>query len=978
MQGAKTTFIILSIAVLLGLTIITPSMASTSDFSATQVERYSIPQAVTGRVYQDDNINGTFDAGENGIEGVTVTAYDSTGAVADTATTATDGTYTLTHLTDGEKYRIEFTNAPSGLKAGPQGDDSHTTVFFITAPETGVDAGFYSAADYCQEEPDLVTPIILQGDGDTKSLVSFPYTAYTNQWNQSKPKPTELETFDNIGSTWGLAHQRSSNSIFIGAYMKRHTPFGPGGTGMIYRYDQDDDTLEQFLDLNTLFPGSTGTDPHPAGTNYDHDNNAWDPVGKISLGDIDISGDELTLWAINLNDRLLYEIPLHNVMQPTAPTTASEVHRWPEDTTTGTNLSDLPGLDDCPDTDTDIRPFGLKEHDGKVYVGLVCSAESTQDRDDLRAYVYEFDPDTHTFTQVLNFPLNYGRGRALKYSNGDYRGANWQYWRTTGNLTPTNGQKNVVWPQPMLSDIEFYHGDMIIGLRDRLGDQTGYKQYLPNSSTQVSGVTAGDILRASPDGTGGWVIENNAQGSTFGPSSGANTGQGPGGGEFYYRERFHDAYVDHDETSMGALVQVDSLDEIVVTSMDPVDGSAYSYYSGGIKWMSHATGNVTQVSGNAHQYQLTGEFGKSHGLGDLEALCDPPPIEIGNRVWFDKDGDGIQDPDEAPLEGVTVVLKDPDGNVIGTAVTDANGEYFFSSDPNRTSTDNAIYGIDELVPNTTGYTIEIDLDQTPLQGLGVTDNDTDTSTNGDARDSDGKEEDNKSVVTFDTGPVGENNHTYDFGFEPAVAIGNRVWFDEDNDGIMDDDESPLDDVKVQLYIDRDGDGIPEPGGDDGPPIYTTTTSGGGYYQFTGLKPSDPNDSQTNYFVAIPIQNNTGLNGYGYSSSGSSESPDTTDEKTTSGDNQGDDGYVKGNYVVSNPIAATLNGQTTDTDEADAEGYTDENSYFTIDFGFTQDQNAVSLKSITANNSNAILWGVVMLLLGIIALASFLWRRQKNI
>ncbi len=37
-----------------------------------------------------------------------------------------------------------------------------------------------------------------------------------------------------------------------------------------------------------------------------------------------------------------------------------------------------------------------------------------------------------------------------------------------------------------------------------------------------------------------------------------------------------------------------------------------------------------------------GSQGKSSGLGDLELLTDPAPVEIGNRVWLDSDRDGIQ------------------------------------------------------------------------------------------------------------------------------------------------------------------------------------------------------------------------------------------------------------------------------------------------------------------------------------------------
>jgi len=973
MKGTKIVLVFLIIIGMIGILLASasPGLAATDPL---QLSKYA-PQAVTGVVYRDSNVNGERDTGEQGIADVTVTAYDASGAVVETVTTQADGSYTLTNLTDGEEYRIEFTNAPDGLQAGPQGSNSLTSVVFITAPATGIDVGFHSAADYCQEEPDLATTIIIQGGGTKNSLVSFPYTAYTNNWNQSKPKPTGLVTFDQIGSTWGLAHQRSSNSIFLSAYMKRHTPFGPGGTGMIYRYDIDDGSLEQFLDLNSLFPGSTGADPHPAGTNYDRDPNSWDSVGKMSLGDIDISGDELTLWAVNLNDRLLYEIPLNSALQPTAPTSASQVHRWPEDSASGTDLSDLTGLDDCPDPDVDIRPFGLKEHDGMVYVGLVCGAESTQDRNDLRAYVYQFDPDSHNFTQVLNFPLNYPRGTALKYSNGDYRGAKWQYWRSNGNLSPTNGQKNVVWPQPMLSDIEFYHGDMIVGLRDRLGDQTGYKQYLPNGSTEVSGVTAGDVLRASPDGAGGWTIENNAQGSTFGPSLGANSGQGPGGGEFYFRERFKDAYVLHDETSMGALIQVDSLDEIAVTSMDPVDGSAYSYYSGGVKWMSHTDGTITRVSGKAHQYQLTSEFGKSHGLGDLEALCDPPPIEIGNRLWIDLDGDGIQDPGEEPLEGVTVVLKDPDGNVIGTVTTNSDGEYFFSSDPNRTDTGNADYGITGLLPNTSGYTIEVDLDQTPLDGLALTKNDTDSSDNGDARDSDAVEQNGVAVVTFDTGPVGDNNHTYDIGFRPKVAIGNLVWHDANNNSQVDSGEEGIPNIPVKLYRDTNGDGILDPAVDE--LVDTTTTDSNGYYQFLDVPPSTEGDPTTYYLVAVDQQAVKDA-GYDYSSTGGDHDPDAQGDHDAAG---GDDGIPDGTYVVSQAFPATVGGQSqaSQSDTGDPENYYDDSAYMTVDFGFFNDDDdapptAITVQDVSAK-ANSIIWALAFLMVAMFGLSFFWLRRQ---
>src|SRR5690606_18184352 len=71
------------------------------------------------------------------------------------------------------------------------------------------------------------------------------------------------------------------------------------------------------------------------------------------------------------------------------------------------------------------------------------------------------------------------------------------------------------------------------------------------------------------------------------------------------------------------------------------------------------------------------QFGKGTGMADLEVLCDEAPIQIGNRVWFDTNSNGIQDPGEVPVDGATVNLYDDLGTLIATAATSANGEYYF-------------------------------------------------------------------------------------------------------------------------------------------------------------------------------------------------------------------------------------------------------------------------------------------------------------
>ncbi len=75
---------------------------------------------ITGNVFRDINANGIDDgAGEIGVAGVTVTAYDAAGVNRGTASTLAIGNYTL-NATGTGPYRIEFTTLPTrGLCTWP-------------------------------------------------------------------------------------------------------------------------------------------------------------------------------------------------------------------------------------------------------------------------------------------------------------------------------------------------------------------------------------------------------------------------------------------------------------------------------------------------------------------------------------------------------------------------------------------------------------------------------------------------------------------------------------------------------------------------------------------------------------------------------------------------------------------------------------------------------------------------------------------
>ncbi|MGH7185083.1 MAG: SdrD B-like domain-containing protein, partial [Pseudomonadota bacterium] len=246
-----------------------------------------------------------------------------------------------------------------------------------------------------------------------------------------------------------------------------------------------------------------------------------------------------------------------------------------------------------------------------------------------------------------------------------------------------------------------------------------------------------------------------------------NTNQGPGGGEYYAdgSEPFTD------EVPMGGVLAIPGYPDVALTVFDPIpvfEGS--SLFDGGVRWLSNTSGGYTK---SYRVYDgiraIIGSLGKANGLGDLDAFCDPAPVEIGNRIWRDPDGDGIQDANEPGIAGVTVALCAPDGSTIATAVTDANGNYYFSSSAG-TNTAGAIYGLAGIRPNTQGYKLKLNNPANTQAGgplAGHTLSPADAGGNAqDQRDSDAMVMNGVNVVPFNTGVAGANNHTFDFGFVP--------------------------------------------------------------------------------------------------------------------------------------------------------------------------------------------------------------------
>ena len=131
---------------------------------------------ISGTVFLDGNNNGTKDAIENGFPFMTVRAYTTGNTLISTATTAANGTYSLSGLTAGTRYRIEFAT-PSGYYDGANGSSSATSVRFVTANATNINYGMFVIGKCGAEaNPKMIgTNALVSGGSLTKSVISWNY-----------------------------------------------------------------------------------------------------------------------------------------------------------------------------------------------------------------------------------------------------------------------------------------------------------------------------------------------------------------------------------------------------------------------------------------------------------------------------------------------------------------------------------------------------------------------------------------------------------------------------------------------------------------------------------------------------------------------------------------------------------------------------------------------------------------------------------
>jgi hypothetical protein len=182
---------------------------------------------------------------------------------------------------------------------------------------------------------------------------------------------------------------------------------------------------------------------------------------------------------------------------------------------------------------------------------------------------------------------------------------------------------------------------------------------------------------------------------------------------------------------------------------------------------------------------------------------------VGDTVWYDGNGNGVQDTGEAGISGVVLeLLTDLDSAPVQTVVTgDTSNPNWAACVVNNTGLDTQglyCFGVDD--PGT--YVVRVAASNFQpggaLAGLASTT---------------GGETQTDSVVD-------DNVLTYDFGYRGTASVGDRVWQDNDGGADQDGGEPGINGVTVELL---------DAGGNV---IATQVTSGDGNYLFANLTPGN--------------------------------------------------------------------------------------------------------------------------------------------
>ena len=217
-------------------------------------------------------------------------------------------------------------------------------------------------------------------------------------------------------------------------------------------------------------------------------------------------------------------------------------------------------------------------------------------------------------------------------------------------------------------------------------------------------------------------------------------------------------------------------------------------------------------------------------------LCPVAPwVSVGDLVWNDLNNNGVKDAVEAGLPGATVRLFSPGlDNAVGGTGSSADVQVGSSVVTSSTGS----YAFENLVPG--NYFVEV----TPPTGFPKSGGIAVTSDNRVNNDNNGAQPGGIGTVLrspvvslapgaepTNDGDDANSDATIDFGLFSGITVGDLVWNDTNNNGTFDSGESGVGGVTVELMA-PGADGVPGGSGANADSVIgTTATNGAGAYSF---------------------------------------------------------------------------------------------------------------------------------------------------
>jgi len=197
---------------------------------------------------------------------------------------------------------------------------------------------------------------------------------------------------------------------------------------------------------------------------------------------------------------------------------------------------------------------------------------------------------------------------------------------------------------------------------------------------------------------------------------------------------------------------------------------------------------------------------------DEDEVCEEIELgKIGNFVWFECDGNGVQDLGEEGVPDVVVNLYGASGDLVYTTTTDAMGMYEIDNIlEGYYYVEFIISGANIFIQASQGADATIDSDVTGANGYGTT-----------------------NTMLIEGGSCDFDN--WDAGITICTPVGDLIFYDSNMNDVFDESESGINGILINLYKQNFFTGEFE--------FYASTES--------GLKPGTPSDDGWFKFCAAP-------------------------------------------------------------------------------------------------------------------------------